>query len=155
MVRKVLPYVLFCLFLWYMPELFLFSKNLTNYIFREATAVSTQRVEIKVVKKLPYLPVKYSVFHPGVKGVRVELHNPEKPFAISQLSDEYGTVVFEYIPTGTYTLNIGDEVEFKPEEIQEIQSEGNSIFGGSQVHRTNLPTVTIDADVYLSPIVLD
>jgi hypothetical protein len=155
MFRKVLPYVLFGLFVWYLPDLFLGSKNLSNYLFREATAVPTQNVQIKVVRKSPYFPEKYAVLGSGVPGLRVELMDVSKDTVMSTVTDGDGLALFPQLSDGTYQINIGKEVEFTPEDIYAIEHKGMSIFEPGTTFKTTIPIVTITRDVYLSPVILD
>lgn len=134
---------------------FLGTKNVSSYIYREATAIQTQRVEFKVVRKNQYLPAKYAVLGSGEAGLRVELIDVSKNYAISEVTDKDGIATFAAINAGTYDVNIGKEVAYTPEEIGEIERRGMSLFDPGAPFTTTMPRVTITRDIYLSPIILN
>ncbi len=153
MIKSLIPYILMFCFLWFMPDLFMFSKNVSNYIYKEATVRPFSRVEVKVVKKLPYLPLKYGVLAPGQKNLRVEFMDTTKNYAVSAAINDDGVALFESLPNSTYTLRVGGEVELSPTEIADYGALGQSVFSESEVISTSIETVTISSDVFLAPVI--
>jgi hypothetical protein len=154
MLKGILPYVLIILFFWFLPDIVVGSKNLSNYIFKEATVRTYGRVEIKVNKKLPYLPTKYSVLGVGESGYRVEMLDEKNHFSRSVLANDENVYIFENFPAGTYDLRVGKDPGFELDEMQAIEAAGNSIFKESEVLKTTIPEVTIQGDVFIAPVLL-
>jgi hypothetical protein len=154
MLKSIAPYIIFFCFLWFLPDLYLFSKNASNYIFKESTVRTTSRVEVKIVKKLPYLPLKYGVLSQGQKGLRVEFMDTSKDFAISAPVTDDGVAVVEQMPNGTYRMLVGPEVTtYEHNEIVEIESTGQSILDPNSLIPVSLDTVTVNSDVFLAPVI--
>ncbi len=138
-----------------MPDLYLFSKNATNYIYKESTLSPYSRVEIKIVKKLPYLPVKFGVLAAGQKNLRVELVDTKKEFAVSMPVGDNGVALFETLPNSEYSLLVGPEVSLLPAEILSIESMGGSVFGENPLLPLSIKTVNINSDVFIAPVVIE
>lgn len=136
-----------------MPDIFVFSKNISNYIYKEATVSQYSRVEIKVVKKLPYLPLKFGVLAPGQKNLRVEFLDTTKDYAISAPINEDGVAVIEVMPHGTYKMLVAPEVELPPADILELESTGQSVFDPNTVLPTSIDTVTVTSDLFIAPVI--
>jgi len=154
MIKKILPYVLVVLALWYFPDFYLFSKNASNYIYKEAIIRESNKVEVKVVRPISFFPKKYAVFNSGEKGLRVELVSYTKSYSRSVLVriDE-GTALFTDIPADTYYIHVGKEVNFFPEDFRLVESKGDSVFTPTELYPISLQTVTIKGDTFLAPII--
>lgn len=154
MIKNILPYVFLLLAFWYFPDFYVLSKNASNYIYKESVARQTNKVEVKVVKQVPYLPQKYSVLSGSEKGLRVELISKTRRFSASApVRDEEGTALLTDIPTDTYTLNIGKEINFDPDEIQDIQNRGESVFSTGEILNSSIRILTINGDQFIVPII--
>ncbi|MDQ3098602.1 MAG: hypothetical protein M3Q44_02555 [bacterium] len=154
MIKSILPYIIFFCFFWFLPDLYLLSKNASNYLFKEASVKQLSRVEIKIVKKIPYLPLKYGVLSQGQKGFRVEFIDTTKDFAVSAPVTESGVAIVESMPNSTYRMLVGPEVtKYDTNQIIEIESTGQSVLDENTLIPISIETVTINADAFLAPVI--
>lgn len=154
MIKAIVPYILLFCFLWFLPDMYIFSKNASNYLYKEARFDDYARVEIKVAKKLPFLPEKYSVLGMGEKNVRVVLMDVSKEFVVSALVNEQGVAIIDSVPHSKYKLLIGPEVtDYTPDEIIMIEKAGQSVLEEDSLIETSIDNITISSDVYIAPVI--
>jgi hypothetical protein len=154
MIKKLLPYILIILAVWYFPEFYLLSKNASNYIYKEAVARKLNKVEVKIVRPIEYLPKKYAVINAGELDLRVELVSTTKVFSRSAVirADEK-TALLSDIPSDEYTLNVGPIVDYSAEEIQDLERDGVSVFSISELLPITPKIVIIKGDTFIAPII--
>lgn len=152
MFQKILPYLIIAIGLWYLPETFLFLRNIASSIFEETSVKNTHTIEFKVVRPIPYLPEKYAVLSGGVGDMRVELNEPDTNFVRSSVTDEYGAATIDVVPPGKYTVRIGPKGDYPEADVGAIENSGQSVLLDSDVLPSSISEIEISKDMFIVPI---
>jgi hypothetical protein len=153
MFQKILPFLLIAIGLWYLPEIYLFTHNVSSAVYQETQNKTSFTVDFKVAKPVPYIPAKFSILGSGIDKVRVELNGVTDSFVLSNVTDEYGNTTLDYIPKGTYSVRIGREVSYSPTEIRTIEASGQSVFEDSELLNSSVTQIDVSKDMYVVSVV--
>jgi hypothetical protein len=153
MFKKIFPFLIIGIGLWYLPESFAFVRNLAATIFQEAGNRTEYTIELKLSEQIPYLPEKFGALGAGVEGYRVELNSLDEDFVRSGKTDELGTVRIEGMRAGKYRVRVAKEVVFSDNEIAYIESAGESAIDESSLLSVFPSDVVIAKDQYISAVI--
>lgn len=143
------------MFIWYLPDIVVFTKNSANYIFTEATVSNYRHVEIKLGKKISLLPQKYAMLAKGERDYRVELLGVDKKISRSMLANDENIYVFDGIENGKYKLRVSKELKLEEMYLDLIEASGESVFSDSELVKTTVDNLDIHGDLYVAAVVLE
>lgn len=147
MFKTIFSYIVGFLFIWFLPDFYVFSQNISSYIYQEAANNQEMRVELKVVERMEMLPEKFSYLRGGSEGYYVELIN-EGEEAESQMVDERGKVIFENVESGEYRVVVAKAREFSPAELRRNKDYMESLFVPEEYANASINELSVTGDVF-------
>jgi hypothetical protein len=147
MIKTFFSYLVGFLLIWFLPDFYVFSQNISSYIYQEAANNQEMRVELKLVESMEMLPEKFSYLRGGSEGYYVELINEEEE-AKSQLVDEKGKVIFENLKSGEYRVVVAKAREFSPAELRRNKEYMESLFVQEDYLNTSIDKLSVTGDIF-------
>jgi len=147
MFKKLLPYLIIFVGLWYLPEIYNFVTSIPSDISNRSVSKVVYRVDVKIVEPLPILPQKFAVLRTGVPALWIELDGIEKPFIRGGLTGDNGNVTLLDVPAGNYFLRAALKPNKTIYEIEQLQSQNYSVLDDSKLVVTNIDRIEVIEDM--------
>lgn len=146
--------IFFCLglFLWFLPEMVMFTRKISDYVYQEAANNVTRRVEVKVVEPFFNMPDKFALLNRGIADVRVELVNAEGR-ASGVATDKNGSALFDGLGQGMYQVRLGSVREYSNADLRRYESYGDSLIMDNEVIPAKPQELSIQQDSFYVVII--
>lgn len=154
MIRSLLSFLLVASFFWYFPDIYLWTRNLSNALFQEAANISTLRIEIKVAQPIQFLPLRYGVLGKGEKDYYVELYSENQRKAVGADTLD-GAALIQGIIEDTYAVRIAKLREFSETDLRRSTQYGEPVLTEDELVLTNLPVLTVTRDVFAVAVLVE
>lgn len=154
MLRSLVSFALIVCFFWFFPDLYLWSRNSSNALFQEAANLSTLRVEIKVTKAIPFLPLRYGVLGKAEKDYYVELYSPAQRRAFGYPTQD-GTALLPNIMPDTYEVRVAKMREFGDIDVRRYTDYGEPLLLEEELLKTSLSILTVSRDVFAVAVLVE
>ena len=135
------------LLLWFTPELVMFTRRLSDYVYQEAANASNRRVEVKIVRAIPYLPDKFATLARGEKNMRVEMID-EVGRAVGSTTKDDGSAIFSNIDPGEYLLRVAKVREYGSADLRRHVEYGQTLILDNEKIETRPDKIVIAKDSY-------
>lgn len=147
MLKNLIVFLLLVVFLWFMPEMVLFTRSISDYVYQEAANVGGRSVELKVVKPFFNLPQKFALMSQGIPDMRVELVDNEGRVK-SVVTEKRGNAKLSNIESGEYGIRVSKSRSYSSADLRRYELYADSLIPDEELIPTTPKVVTIDKDAY-------